>query len=103
MEPLLDQPRKDHAAFHHHAQIAAVLEGCMQTFQLLSSVMEANYAVHDEKCLTLKAHWQVLNDWATENYAVNGALDHALRKSSRLKEQVIEHLEDIDANLQSGT
>ena len=102
MEPYLNHPRKDFTAFHHHAQVAAALESCLQTCQLLTSVMEANHPTQDQKSVLLKNSQKDLLDWANSNQVVNGTLDHALRKNSDLRNQAVEYLEDLDQKLQSG-
>lgn len=94
--------RKEHGAFHQHAQVAAALEGCLQTCELLSSVMDANRPIWDEKADFLETSQRSLIDWANTHHAANGSLDHALRKSSDLRDQVVETLESLDQKLQSG-
>ena len=102
MEPYLNQPRKESTAFHQHAQIAAALEGCLQTCQLLASVVEANSPIWDEKAPLLRDHQRQLIEWARTTKAANGTLDHALRKNSDLRNEVVDHLENFNSELQRG-
>jgi hypothetical protein len=82
--------------------IAAEFEDCMQRYQLLCAAMEANPVVWGKKATGMRECRIDLLHWGYRIGAATRALDYALHKSSDLRDQVVELLEDLNASLQSG-
>ncbi|EXJ74856.1 uncharacterized protein A1O5_01552 [Cladophialophora psammophila CBS 110553] len=102
MGPSIHHPRKELGGYHQHAQVAAAYEDCRQTFDQLSSVMEANRQVWEGNADFLESFKNSLVHWANVHHAENGSLDHALRKSSDLRDRVVDLLESLNHKLQNG-
>src|ERR1700753_2551154 len=96
-------PRKDLGSLYQFAQVAAAFEECRQTCDQLSSAMTANRPVWEGKTDFLESLQNSLRRWGDAHHAENCTLDHALRKSSELREVVVKLLESLNLKLQNGT
>ncbi|KIY02878.1 uncharacterized protein Z520_01343 [Fonsecaea multimorphosa CBS 102226] len=102
MGPSIRRSRKELGGYYQHAQIAAAYEDCRQTFDQLSLLLEANRPVWEGNADFLESFKNSLVHWANVHHAENGSLDHALRKSSDLRDQVVDLLENLNQKLQNG-
>ena len=79
--------------------IAAELEDCMQTCQSLCAAIEA---IWPDKTSSVRETRSTLQQWGYRSGAATRALDYDLRKSSELRDQVLDLLEGLNATLHSG-
>src|ERR1700761_2260960 len=96
-------PRKDLGSLYQFAQVAAAFEECRQTCDQLSSALTANQPVWEAKIGFLESLQSGLEHWGDIHHAENCSLDHVLRKSSDLRDLVVELLEGLNQKLQNGT
>ena len=94
---------KDLGSLYQYAQVAAAFEECRQTCDQLSSAMAANKPVWGAKIDFLESLQNSLKDWGDEYHVESCLLDHNLRKSSELRDIVVELLESLNQKLQNGT
>lgn len=85
-----------------NAPVAAEFEECIQLFQQICSSMEADSIMWSEAQLPLDDGFAKLRAWGNDTGATSWALDHALRKSSRLHQQLLDLLQDLRDELQKG-
>jgi hypothetical protein len=96
-------PPRDTGALYRHAQVAAAFEECRQTCDQLYSAMTANRPVWEGKTDFLESLHNSLRRWGDAHHAENCTLDHSLRKSSELRDVVVQLLESLNLKLQNGT
>lgn len=84
------------------APIAAEYEECMQLYQSLCAVFDANPQIWKSYHVVLADHLDELASWGEETGATSYVLDHALRNNSSLQEHVLELLQDLSSDLQKG-
>lgn len=83
--------------------IAAGFEDCLQLFEQLVSAMEADSTTwKPAEVVPLKDDFSKLKAWGNETGASSRSLDHALRKASKLQQQVSELLDELRENTQRG-
>jgi hypothetical protein len=96
-------PRKDLGSLYQYAQVAAAFEECRQTCDQLSSAMAANRPVWEARADFLESLQNNLENWGEIHHVENCSLDHTLRKSSELRDLLVELLESLNQKLQNGT
>lgn len=85
----LGQPLNWNAA-RERTPVAAEYEDCTQRFDMLNSVMEANESTWEPYQNLLNDYRSRLTTWGVDTGARSRTIDHTLRKSSRLANQVLE-------------
>jgi hypothetical protein len=85
-----------------NSPIAAEFEECVQLFYQLCSSMEADGVMWSDTQIPLDDGFSKLRAWGNDTGACSWSLDHALRKSSRLQQQVLDVLKDLRDELQKA-
>jgi hypothetical protein len=85
-----------------NAPIAAEFEECVQLYYQLCSSMEADSMMWSDAQIPLDDGFSKFRAWGNDTGACTWSLDHALRKSSRLQQQVLDLLRDLREELQRG-
>lgn len=79
--------------------VAAEFEDCMQTCQSLCAAIET---IWPDKTLSVRGIRRLLQQWGYRSGAATRALDYDLRKSSELRDQLLDLLEGLNATFHSG-
>src|SRR5438045_7920482 len=85
-----------------NAPVAAEYEECIQLFQQICSSMEADSMMWADAQIPMDDGFAKLRAWGNDTGATSWSLDHSLRKSSRLHQQVLDLLQDLRGELGKG-
>ena len=84
------------------APIAALFEDCLQYFEQLCTIMESDEAAWQPRHILIDDYFSKFRDWGSNTGASSRALDHALRKASRLQETTKDLLQDLRTTLHTS-
>jgi hypothetical protein len=82
--------------------IAASFSECVQLMDQLVSLADSQKFPWTGASVSLDIHASKLRAWGNDTGAASRSLDHALRKASRLKQQVLLLLSSLKSDLQTG-
>jgi hypothetical protein len=82
--------------------IASSFNECVKLIDELTSLSDMQNIIWTGSPVSLDAHASKLRAWGNDTGASSWALDHALRKASRLKQQVLLLLNVLKNELQTG-
>ncbi len=83
--------------------ISCLFKECLGLASQLISYANTDSLVGTEAFVALDTHANKLRTWGNDTGASTWALDHALRKASRLQQQVLLLLNGLKNELQEGT
>lgn len=81
------------------APIAAIFEDCLQCFERMSSIIEANKEAEKAQYPRVEGAFSKFRQWGNDTAAPRRSLDHALRKAPQLQQATEELLQDLYSTL----
>jgi hypothetical protein len=93
---------RNNRAVRAKAPLAANFEDCLQVFDRLRATIQSNKKDFENEHTLGEDCYSKLRSWGYNSGASSRALDHRLRKPSRLKTTTLELLVELQSKLQEG-